>query len=54
MAMTSCRECKKEVSGKASVCPHCGIREPGGLGDYIFGYICGVVLGLYIIYSLIF
>ncbi|CAH5825241.1 hypothetical protein [Klebsiella pneumoniae] len=28
MAMTNCKECKKEVSSKAKVCPHCGVKEP--------------------------
>ncbi|MGP3001453.1 MULTISPECIES: hypothetical protein [Serratia] len=28
MAMTTCKECKKEVSDKAKVCPHCGVKEP--------------------------
>ncbi|MFJ5504316.1 hypothetical protein ACIPUO_08905 [Pectobacterium carotovorum] len=29
MALTKCRECKKEVSMSAKVCPHCGIKDPG-------------------------
>lgn len=29
MAMTKCKECGKEVSNKAKVCPHCGIKNPG-------------------------
>ncbi|CAI2499359.1 hypothetical protein [Serratia ficaria] len=28
MAMTKCKECKKEVSNKAKTCPHCGVKEP--------------------------
>ncbi|MCL6349704.1 hypothetical protein [Pectobacterium polaris] len=28
MALTKCRECKKEVSMSAKVCPHCGIKDP--------------------------
>ncbi|HEO9033808.1 TPA: hypothetical protein QIF53_002124 [Serratia marcescens] len=28
MAMTKCKECKKEVSDKAEVCPHCGVKKP--------------------------
>ncbi len=24
MAMTTCKECKKEVSDTAKTCPHCG------------------------------
>ena len=29
MAMTKCKECKKDVSTSAESCPHCGISEPG-------------------------
>lgn len=28
MALTSCRECGKPVSGEAATCPHCGISTP--------------------------
>lgn len=28
MALTTCKECKKEVSEKAKKCPHCGINKP--------------------------
>lgn len=28
MAMTTCKECKNEVSTKAKVCPHCGAPMP--------------------------
>lgn len=30
MALIKCRECKKEVSGNAKTCPHCGISSPKG------------------------
>jgi RNA polymerase subunit RPABC4/transcription elongation factor Spt4 len=29
MAMTTCKECKKEVSDSAKTCPHCGVKKPG-------------------------
>jgi hypothetical protein len=29
MAIVRCRECGKEVSTEAAICPHCGVREPG-------------------------
>ena len=32
MAMTECRECKKEVSDQARACPHCGAANPGQSG----------------------
>lgn len=28
MTIVSCRECKKEVSSEAKVCPHCGAKKP--------------------------
>ncbi|MDA1380576.1 hypothetical protein PCI56_13395 [Plesiomonas shigelloides subsp. oncorhynchi] len=28
MAMTKCRECGKDVSTEAKVCPHCGVEKP--------------------------
>jgi hypothetical protein len=30
MAMVRCRECGREVSSEAAVCPHCGVRDPAG------------------------
>ncbi len=29
MALTTCKECKKEVSTEAQTCPYCGIDHPG-------------------------
>ncbi len=29
MALTACKECKKEVSTRAQVCPYCGVKNPG-------------------------
>ncbi len=38
MALTKCKECKKEVAGTAKVCPHCGIKNPGiTIRQQIFG-----------------
>lgn len=28
MALVKCKDCKKEVSKKAKVCPHCGVDKP--------------------------
>lgn len=28
MALVKCKECKKEVSDKAKLCPHCGVDSP--------------------------
>ena len=30
MALTKCRECKKEISKSAKTCPLCGVKNPGG------------------------
>lgn len=46
MAMTKCKECKKEVSAKAKVCPHCGVKDPGFSAiDAFKGLIFLAVLG---------
>jgi tetratricopeptide (TPR) repeat protein len=29
MALTNCKECKKEVSAEAKTCPYCGVDNPG-------------------------
>ena len=49
MALTKCKECRKEVSTKAEVCPHCGARlkEKSGCLSYIFvGTFLFIVLGV--------
>lgn len=28
MALVKCKECKKEVSNKAKICPNCGVKDP--------------------------
>ncbi|MBU0924434.1 OB-fold putative lipoprotein [bacterium] len=28
MSLVKCRECKKEISSEAKICPHCGIEKP--------------------------
>ncbi|WP_208950167.1 hypothetical protein [Rahnella sp. ChDrAdgB13] len=45
MAMLKCKECKKEVSAKAKVCPHCGVKDPGfSAKDAFKGFIFLAVL----------
>ena len=49
IALIKCKECKKEVSTKAEVCPHCGARlkEKSGCLSYIFvGTFLFLVLGV--------
>lgn len=46
MALTACKECKKEVSTKAKVCPYCGIPNPAiKTKDVIAGLVVLLVLG---------
>lgn len=42
MAMTKCRECKKEISTKAEQCPHCG-NKPTRLGCLHLILLCFIV-----------
>jgi hypothetical protein len=50
MALVSCRECGKEVSSQAPVCPYCGIKNPSKKSHQIrMGLtiaIIAVVIGL--------
>ncbi|AKX51730.1 hypothetical protein AKN92_09725 [Thiopseudomonas alkaliphila] len=41
MALTKCKECKKEVSNSAKICPHCGIKNPGVT---FFHQLLGIIL----------
>jgi hypothetical protein len=43
----SCRECKREISSQAAVCPHCGIKvsSRGGTGTG-FWVVLAIVTGL--------
>jgi hypothetical protein len=49
MALTKCKECGKEVSKGAKLCPHCGIKNPGVkasdtlLGIVLIVFIIGVI-----------
>jgi len=49
MSLTKCKECGKEIAGKADACPHCGISNPGysgpGLGCLLLliGIICSML-----------
>jgi hypothetical protein len=40
MALVNCRECGKEVSNQAKVCPHCGARRR----NKVAGVIVAVLL----------
>ncbi|SPR99535.1 zinc ribbon domain-containing protein [Cupriavidus taiwanensis] len=48
MALVKCKECKKEVSSKAKLCPHCGVKNPSvGTKETLVGLfvvLMGVVM----------
>lgn len=45
MAIIKCKECKKEVSSSAKICPHCGIKDPGvGALQMLIGFIVLAVI----------
>lgn len=48
MAMTPCKECGKEISTEAKVCPHCGARtRTGKINDAVALFLIAlIVLGL--------
>jgi hypothetical protein len=46
MALISCKECSKEVSDKARVCPHCGARLKMALWLKIILWIFGIWISL--------
>jgi hypothetical protein len=51
MAMTKCRECKKDISSKAESCPHCGApvakpKKSSGIG-------CGTVIVIAIVLAIV-
>lgn len=60
MAMTKCRECGKDVSTEAKVCPHCGVENPGIPVDSakkengkeskssIFGWVVGIIIMVFL------
>lgn len=46
MALTNCKECKKEISDKAKTCPHCGTQLNTNIG-------CGPLIGFAIIATIL-
>lgn len=58
MAMTQCRECRKEVSNSAHRCPQCGIDNPsktGGCAQNMMTLIMlpFIIAGIAVIFSVI-
>lgn len=52
MALTKCKECKKEVSSSAKTCPHCGVKNPAitakqQMGGCLVLIVISLGIGLY-------
>jgi hypothetical protein len=43
MALRPCKECKKEISTDAKICPHCGKKQGIGLGIGCLGIIVALI-----------
>lgn len=51
MAMRKCRECGQEVSSRAKVCPHCGVKKPGRR-HIRATTVLAVVVGFFIVWAM--
>ncbi|WP_248769060.1 hypothetical protein [Pseudomonas sp. MWU12-2345] len=54
MAMTKCKECKKDVSSNAKACPHCGVSNPAmGPKEFLIGIsvFAAIAFGVYSYFS---
>lgn len=51
MAMTSCKECEKEISDKASICPNCGAPtvHQEGMSGCAWAIVVGLVFAVLIV-----
>lgn len=49
MAMVKCKECKKDVSSKAKVCPHCGVKDPAVTTMAMIGAVVFLVVLVWIV-----
>lgn len=55
MALVSCRECSKEVSGEAKTCPHCGVNAPWQIKqDPTFPLVMLAIAAVLLIYNFLF
>ncbi|RJX18994.1 MAG: zinc-ribbon domain-containing protein [Desulforudis sp.] len=55
MALINCKECGRQISNKAEVCPHCGApstaKKLGDFGQGVSGCGCALtILGLGILF----
>jgi hypothetical protein len=44
MALKQCPECKKEISGRAKRCPHCGFQQPRNVADTLYSIFLILIL----------
>lgn len=48
MSLIKCRECNKEISSEAKICPNCGVKNPfkkkRTWKDYVFALIFGLIV----------
>lgn len=44
MALKPCKECKKEISTEAKVCPNCGKKNPTSSGIPVFVWLVGALV----------
>ena len=56
MALIACKECNRDISAKASRCPHCGTpyKTTFRLGITLVGILIAVVIGVIIVSSILF
>lgn len=47
MSLKPCRECGKEISSQARICPHCGAKVPRRTG--VVGWIVAIGLGVWFV-----
>ncbi|HZZ86074.1 MAG TPA: hypothetical protein VFE30_16205 [Anaeromyxobacteraceae bacterium] len=49
MSMKPCKECKKEISSEAKVCPNCGKKSPTQSGGAkVVGFIIGILFFIWL------
>jgi len=49
MALVNCKECNKEVSKDAKVCPHCGVKKPYKAKRTWKEYAIALIIGLIVV-----
>jgi predicted amidophosphoribosyltransferase len=54
MALIKCKECQKEMSSSAKLCPHCGFKKPDVLWEVckMISSIAAVILVIFFLLAL--